>query len=377
MRMVRKLSILLLMGLLGSCPESVVAQGGPRIDVSPRTAGTATVTGTVLDLESQHPVRLAQVSLAPKAASGQRDGGSSVSGSRSGLDGTFEIDNVAAGDYYVLVNAEGYVSASLLAQAAISAGGSADEVLRTLPSVHVNAGGSADASVSLQRGGGVGGTVQWSDGLPAAGVQMNYETATSITSLTSLPGALVVSGFQRRFATIDDRGNFRFSGLAQGDYLITATVTTQTAGNNGSQMRVYYPGVFRKTEAKPVSVRLGDERDDLRMTIDFSALHVVSGTVGVATGSGSVRSGTVSLRDSVDGTLHPLGRIRSDGTFVVNYVPAGTYTMTVMGSSQERSSYGGRRGDSDSGWSFAPFTQTITVTSTDVTGLTINLSPAK
>lgn len=356
-------------------------ESAPRVVSPQRNAGTATVTGTVLDAQSQHPVRLAQVSLVSTTKTDRASGSSfgmvfgGVEGNRSGIDGRFTLDHVGEGDYYVVATAEGYISAQAMVQAQVNAGVSQEDALRSIPTVHVAAGGSAEVSVSIERGAAVGGVVQWMDGLPATGALVSYEAATPQTG-TSTRSPLSTPFGSRRTATVDDRGQFRLSGLAAGDYILSVSVAMFSSGSMPSQMRMYYPGVFRKSDAKPVSVRRGDERNDLQMVVDLSSLHTVSGTASAATGGTAVKSGTVSLRDSTDSSLNVYGAIQADGSFAVSYVPAGTYTMTVSGNSAERSTRG-YHNDYQGGVSFAPFTQTLAVTSTDVTGLTVNLSPSK
>jgi hypothetical protein len=362
------------------------AQAGP----------TGSVSGTVIDQDTQRPVRLANISLQPIASSaqdsGQRRGfgvggvmGGFVGGGgggRSGLDGTFLMEGVAPGDYYVVASVAGFVPERALLQAQINAGATAEDVLRQVPTVHVSGNSAASVVVSVQHGGAISGRVQWEDGSAATGVQMSAQPVVTPVLAQGLPGGASFS----RDNSVDDRGDFRVAGLVAGDYILSALVVP-VAGRSGPvfPIHVYAPGVFRRSEATPVSVRTGDERGDVRMVIRLNGLHTVSGTVGAASGSASVKSGSVSLVDSVDSTLRLGGRIASDGSFSVKYVPPGTYTMTVQGSSQEaqagyRRGGGGGNGNSGSGsdaaTTFAPLTQPLQVGSTDVTGMSINLAVA-
>src|ERR1700733_8294095 len=99
------------------------------------TGPTGTVTGTVIQSDTQRPARLAQVMLmsvgdanaSDRSPEGQVQGifngrfGGGASG-RTGLDGTFTIPNVKPGDYYVVASAPGYVTERAVLQAALAAG---------------------------------------------------------------------------------------------------------------------------------------------------------------------------------------------------------------------------------------------------------------
>jgi hypothetical protein len=350
------------------------------------TAGPAgSVTGTVIDQDTQRPVRLAFVSLQPVDANTQSNtinngrqgfmmrGG----GQRTGLDGNFLIEGVAPGDYYVTASAQGFVAEQSLLAAQIAAGARVDDVLHEVPTVHVSTNGVASVVVSLQHGGAIGGHVEWQDGSPANGVQMSAQPVITPAPVAGLPR--FAGATFGRDNQVDDRGSFRLSGLTPGDYILSATVTPEFSRSGPSYpIRIYAPGVFRRTEATPISVRAGEERNDVRMVLRLNDLRTVSGNVGAASGSASVKSGSVALVDSLDPTLRVGGRIASDGSFSVKFVPPGTYTMTVQGSSQEAQS-GYRRGggsatSGDAVTAFAPLTQPLTVGSTDVSGMAINLA---
>jgi hypothetical protein len=360
--------------------------GGMRLGGLPQAAGpTGSVSGTVIDQDTQRPVRLANVSLQPIASGAQSNGprqgfdrGGFTGGGgsrRTGLDGTFVIDGVAPGDYYVTASVAGFVPERSVLQAQINAGAKVEDVLRQVPTVHVSANGAANVVVSVQHGSAISGRVQWEDGSAATGVQMSALSTATVVAASGLPGG----GFFTRDNAVDDRGDFRVSGLTGGDYILSAMVIPD-AGREGAAfpIRVYAPGVFRRSEATPISVRTGDERGDVRMVIRLNGLHTVSGTVGAASGSASVKSGSVMLTDSTDTTLRLGARIASDGSFSVKYVPPGTYRMSVQGSSQEaQNGYrrgGGNAPSSDAAVTFATMTQPLHVDSTDVTGMSINLA---
>jgi hypothetical protein len=72
-----------------------------------------------------------------------------------------------------------------------------------------------------------------------------------------------------------------------------------------------------------------------------------------------------------------MGMIQPDGSFVVQWVPAGTYTLAVSNASNMPSPGFGRRGQNNTGGtSYAPFQESLTVTDTDVSGVGVTLTPA-
>jgi len=370
--------VLLAGGVLGAQQASMAAAA---------TVSSASVTGTVLFGDTQRPARFVQVDLQaiPTAsASSDERGGRGFGGggfARTGLDGTFAIANVAPGDYWVLATAPGYVSERTLLQAATNAGAAAADLMAQMPTVHVSASGGGAVTLTLVRGAALAGRLQWEDGSPATGVDVMADPAVTPVALPSPLNSLRAYSATR--TVTDDRGAFRILGLAGGDYVLEVQLhpTIQFGGGRGlaNMIHVYAPGVYRKADAKPLSVKAGDERDDLRMVLNLSKLRTVSGHVSSAAAGFNVLSGRVSLVDMTDATLQMSGTINPSGDFTVAYVPPGTYTLSAQGSTQAVTvGFRGRGGSSTaSGTTFQPYTQTLTVGETDVTGMGINLVTAQ
>jgi len=349
---------------------------------------TASVTGTVIYGDTQRPARFVQVDLQAVPSAAATTGGRGFGGGggiwRTGLDGTFTIPNVVPGDYWVLATAPGYVSERTLLQTQVNAGVTTADLMAQMPTVHVSASGSGSIVVTLQRGAVIAGKLQWEDGSPATGVDVTADSAVVNVAMPAPFNSLRVSSQTR--ATTDDRGAFRITGLPSGDYVVQAQLRPTVQFGSGGRgvvnvVRIYVPGVFRKADAKPVTVKAGDERDDLRMVVNLSALHTVSGHVNSATAGMSVQSGRASLVDTTDATVQLSGVVSAAGDFSIAYVPAGTYTLSVQGSTQAAAT-GGFRGRGGNGAAaagsatFLPASQTLTVGDTDVTGLGINLTSA-
>jgi len=157
-------------------------------------------------------------------------------------------------------------------------------------------------------------------------------------------------------------------------------MTPSADPNAGTVQRVssivmYAPGKVRRTDAQVVTLKSGEERDDMVFMLDLSALHTVSGHVG-ATDEGSIATGVVRLTDSQDSSLTRMAMIQPDGSFVVQWVPAGTYTLAVSNASNMPRQPGRRGQQTEAGTSYAPFQESLTVTDTDVSGVGVTLTPA-
>lgn len=356
----------------------------------------ATVTGRVTCSDTQRAARFATVTLVgvEQATENQGRGFGGPNGfgrrvtARTDMDGNYTVQ-AEPGDYYVTASAIGYASPVAEIAARLRSGASEADLLAALPQVHVAEAGGGTANITLDRGGVIAGKMQWDDGTPATGVNVSVQSATSATgaptdmtrAVSQLGGGF--GGGLGGFQTSDDRGYFRITGLAPGSYWVRATMTTPTAepGAGGPQRMssivMYAPGKVRRTEADTITLKSGEERDDMMFVLNLSALHTVSGHVG-ATDSGNIATGVVRLTDTQDSSLSRMAMIQPDGSFAVQWVPAGTYTLAVSNASNVAPPAFGRRGqnNSSSGTSYAPFQESLTVTDTDVSGVGVTLTPA-
>ena len=399
----RLLAVLMMVSCLpllraqGTAPQ-VQAQSQPAQNVQRAPAPTGSVSGTVMASDTQRPARFVQVVLTPVPTGSYDDRGRGGFGgggtnARTGVDGTFTMPQVPAGDYYVMASAVGYVSERAIAQAMANSGADPSSVMAKIPVVHVSAQSASTVTVTIERGGAVAGKVQWEDGSAASGVMMSV---VAVAKQVALPDALnslrSFGGGPGVNATTDDRGAFRITGLAPGDYYVQATIEQRSAlggqgfGGPGGRMtsttvHVYSPNVFRKSEARPVTVTTGDDRSDVQMVLDFGRLHAVSGHVTSSNPGQTVASGSVTLTDATDGTLSMTSQIAADGSFNVPFVPAGTYTLSVPNAGTTVQTYtrgGGGRGNTagSSASVFQPLSMSLSVSDTDVSGLTLALAPA-
>ncbi len=366
--------------------------GGPQIN---QQRVTATVTGRVTCSDTQRAARFATVTLIGTESANQSPARGAGNGNlvgfgrrvqaRTDMEGNYSVQ-VEPGDYYVTASAIGYASPVAEAAARLRSGASAADLLATMPQIHVAEAGGGTANITLDRGGVIAGKLQWDDGTPATGVNLSVQPTTTggptdVTRVVSQLGGGFGAGLGG-FQTSDDRGVFRITGLAPGSYWVRATMMTPSVEPNGgpvqrmSSIVMYAPGKVRRSDAQVITLKSGEERDDLQFVLDLSALHTVSGHVGAAD-QGNIEAGVVRLTDTQDSSLSRMAIVQPDGSFVVQWVPAGTYTLAVSNASNVPRQPFGRRGQpTEAGTNYAPFQESLTVTDTDVSGIGVTLTPA-
>jgi hypothetical protein len=347
-------------------------------------AAVGSVTGHVIAQDTQKAARFAQVMLqgVTAAADSNEERREETVNSQTDADGNFLAVNVAPGDYYVTATAPGYIPERALLQAGVIAGTSPAALLAQIPVVHVAAYSTASVVVTMERGATISGRVQWEDGSPAAG--LGVRAVSTAGGNGTLPSALqnISPGALPNMGSTDDRGAFRISGLVAGEYLVQTQIQPPaqfggvgTVARFNSATTIYSPGVYRKPEAKAVTVNGGEERSDVRLVIDLHGLHTVSGHVASSDPSQNVASGRVTVVDPNDASMRLMTLIVPSGDFVLRYVPAGTYTLQVSGASTQAD--GGRRGNQAANASFQQGTQALTVGDTDITDVAISLTPVQ
>jgi len=334
---------------------------------APAILPTGFVTGSVICGDTHRPARYAQVWLKP-VSSNSNGGGVETN---TGLDGTFTVLHVAPGDYYVQAYVPGYLSEYAIEQSELDAGVEPKDVLAQIPEVHVGSG-SSSTNLTLVRGGAISGRVQWEDGSPATDITVNVLPVKQPKGVSGMSNSWIGSPST---AQTDDRGVFRFIGLAEGEYLVQAWAGQGAQKGGGSSLGIsaYAPGVFRKSEAAPVTVHLGEERDEIGMVLNLNALHSVSGHVNSSTVGQTITSGSVALIDSTDNDLQMLAQIDANGDFSIPFVPSGNYRLLVSSARAEVSSAGGHGGAQKI--LFGQQSQALAVADDDVTGLSFTLKP--
>ena len=346
-----------LMVASGTLPAQQVQRYTPR-EGSQQAAGA--VTGHVYCRDTQRPARFADVELLRQSTNDS--GATSYQGAgraRTALDGSFVINGVAPGEYYVAAQLTGYVSASAVARLT-------QKPIAGAPLARVDVNRSADVQVVLERGAVVTGRVTYDDGTPIPGVPVRLRTADSSASTANQRGGFGAFGAFSGSGDFgsgqtDDRGVFRASGIPPGRYVVSSIVQTETtgrvfSGGRGGDFRgggfptflsVYAPATMHKPSAHVVEIRGSETIDGIDIQVALAGLHVLQGSVLAKSDSHPVNSGLVALTDTADASFSRTSIIEPDGTFRLEYLPAGNYSLRVQGQdrtiSQDRNQRGGDR----------------------------------
>jgi hypothetical protein len=270
------------------------------------------------------------------------------------MDGSFSLDKVPPGTYYVIPQLPGYLSpiGQLSQKQRLAADKDTIQAVESkAQKVVVAPGSTANLDVELNRGAVIGGTVSYDDGSPAPNVTPVLMLLGQDGKWKDLPSPSMVP------SVTDDQGRYRVSGLPAGQYAIKAALPTTSASmgigsgslsmhmNLGDAMVVYSGGAMWMKDVKPVKLSEGDTRDDIDITFPISGLNVISGAVVAKSDGHRVNFGTVELQDPANKTVKLRTTILAkDGSFQFNYVPNGAYRLQVTSSADM-----GGGGDTDPG----------------------------
>jgi hypothetical protein len=340
-------------------PSSQPARDTPaQQTVTP--AATGRMTGRVVAADTGRPVKRARVFI----TAAELPGGRGVLTDDSGV---FDFTELPAGRYTLTASKSGFIGLSYGQRRPLQAG----TPLQLTESQQLKG-----IDFRLPRGGVLAGHVFDQDGDAMPGVMVR------VMRYQYLQGdrRLVPAGT----AQTDDKGAYRVWGLNPGDYYINAitrleiggggriagpggargggpaalagianaiggalggNVAALIAGPGEDQDRLsyaptYYPGVASVTEARSVTVGLSQEVADIDFGLQLIRTSRVSGRVQNPDGTPSV-GGNVNLTpDGVSGGRGALGanfgaRVGGDGSFNINNVPPGRYTLRARGNNRE------------------------------------------
>jgi hypothetical protein len=255
----------------------------------------------------------------------------------TGIDGSFSLDRVPPGAYYVIPLLPGYRSPlnGLSQMERMKADASTVASVESIAEKIVVAGGtSTSVNIELERGATVSGTVEYDDGSPAPGVtptllMLEKDGKWKELQLSILP------------VVTDDRGQFRFYGLPAGKYAVKAAlpVSQPIVGlgassvalhmNPGDALVVYQGGALREKDIKPIEVGDGVRIDGVEVIFPLNGLHVIAGSVVAKFDNHVVNSGMIELDDPDSKTAMRTAMVSEEGTFMLNYVPEGSYVLKV------------------------------------------------
>jgi hypothetical protein len=260
--------------------------------------------------------------------------------------GEFQIKNVPAGNYFVMVDAAGIITPlSLVDLAEVENEKLAvEEIKKQFDEIVVDGTNDVTVKVRARRGGSISGKVTYADGDPAINVRVNVmrkkdgQLRSFITNLN--PSTFF--GIQT-----DDRGMYRVAGLPPGEYIVSASETIDHTGDGGNQrgedlmfgsaslVVTYYPGATKQTSATAIQVDAGQEQKEINITLVERPLRTLSGTV-VARRDNTPLSAQVTITGKENApAASPFSAMTTtvstdeQGRFTFNEIPDGVYTLTV------------------------------------------------
>jgi hypothetical protein len=387
MRVMRWLGLCLLGGVLPMAAQQAVVAA---------TESTGIVTGHVYLSDGGGPARLAQVALQPVEVKSddrpweEREKDAPFRLYRTGLDGGFRIEHVRPGSYYIVVKEPGYLSPFAQftnAQLVHPTVEDQQKIAAALPVVIVLANNTATLDIHLVRGAVLSGTVAFDDGKPYPDQR--------VTVLQKVNGKWQPLMLANEGQT-DDLGNFRITGLLEGDYLLKVNLAiddlyvSSLLGHGSSSSMTHYSLSYysgdteRLRDAKPVHLDGSQEISSAGITIPVSKLHAVSGAIVEAKSGRAINSGKVTLAYADDGGEDVVSaNVEADEpVFVMPFVPEGVYTIKVTEAADVT-----REEISNGAGTFPPFhtketvlrkygtvEQPLTVTG-DVTGVNLAVTP--
>jgi hypothetical protein len=298
--------------------------------------GTATLRGHVFAADTGQPLRKAQVRINANEIRENRL-------ATTDADGLFEFKEVKAGRYVVNVSKGGFVNVSYGQQRPTDAG----RPITILDNQTVE-----KMDFSLPRGGVITGRVLDEFGEPMPEVQI----AAQQYQMFQGQRRLVPTGRQTQS---NDIGEFRLFGIGPGQYYLTATWRSTNPMNSDERTAyapMYYPGTENPAQAQRITVRAGEEKSDVVMALRPMRATRVTGT---ATGvDGKPMTGNIMVISTGGFGFNFVvgGQIKPDGTFVLNGIAPGEYTLRAQ-------AFGGPARDPEIA------TATITATGEDITDL--------
>ncbi|HEX3437110.1 MAG TPA: carboxypeptidase-like regulatory domain-containing protein, partial [Pseudacidobacterium sp.] len=319
---------------------------------SDKAAPTTTVSGHVYCGDTNAPARMATVMLEPVSeasgtshASGHESVSTYAPAVQTLLDGSFSMQHVAPGTYYVIASLPGYVSP--LGALAVSAtdiekpdDSLKEQIAKGVPRIKVQANLPASIDITLERGASVSGTVLYDDGSPAVGLEVHLlvRKKDKWTPMQSSP-------FDMSIRT-DDRGAYRINGLPALEFLtevdLRLTKITYEFGGGGTGMSfesgyslsIYSGSRWRQKDATPFSPKPGEDRTGEDIQIPISQLHNIRGTITAVRDGHVVNGGKVSLLYADDKTeALSTNLMRDDNGFAFIFVPEGDYILRVADAS--------------------------------------------
>ncbi len=279
---------------------------------SAQKTGTAKLSGRVTSLDTGRPLRRAVV----RASGAELRDGKSVS---TDADGRWELREIPAGRLTISVTKGGYVPLSYGQRRPFEAG----------KTIEVANGATVDKlDVALPRGGAVTGRVVDEFGEAVTGASVSAMRFRYVNGQRQLSSSAGVSD------TTDDLGQYRLHGLPPGDYYIAARPAVFTFLGNSEDRSGYgqsfYPGALSVSEAQRLQVAVGQEAQNIVISLVPSKMANISGTVTSASGK-PVKQGMVMIREEGQAaSMNVRPGLIQDGAWKISGLSPGDYVLLAQ-----------------------------------------------
>jgi hypothetical protein len=323
-------------------------QPPPRDTALPPTAGTASVSGLVLnDDDPAQPVRRAIVTLTGEGLRPSR-------GAVTDDAGRFEFSGIPPGQFTITVSRASFITSVYGAKRPGRPG---------TPITVAEGAKVADLRVRIWRGAVLAGTLRDDTGAPVAGITVVAIPARAPGSLLTLTNNTVVT---------DELGQYRIFGLEPGTYIIAARPMSGGQGQSMSDAEtdaaldalrrrttnqpgvssspspatpsqrqtfdyapVYFPGTAVIGQARTLTLVSGQMQTGLDFSLQRVPTAVVAGTVtrpdGSPGGGTSLQLTSVVPQGPFRGSPRPgyMATAAADGSFRINQVIPGDYQLVA------------------------------------------------
>jgi Carboxypeptidase regulatory-like domain len=274
------------------------------------TPGTSVLRGHVFAADSGQPLRKAQVRIFAGEIRENRLATTDV-------DGFYEFKEVRAGRYTINASKGSYVGLSYGQQRPTDPA----KPITILDNQMVE-----KMDFMLPRGSVVSGRILDEFGEPISEVQVSVQQYQTVQGQRRL----VPTGRQ---GFTNDIGEFRLFGVSPGQYYLVATWRAANPGSSDdgtAYAPMYFPGTDNPAQAQRIALAIGEEKSDIVMSLRPIRATRVSGTVTASDGKPMTGSVMVISTSGFGFNVAASGQIRPDGTFSVNGVAPGEYTLRAQ-----------------------------------------------
>ncbi len=298
---------------------------------------TSTVKGRVVYDDTGDPVRRSPVMLVVLPDRSQYS-------SATGRDGKFEITNVPAGVYFIVVDSPGIITPYAFMKFVKDGPPETlniKDIKEYCTQIAVDGTNDVQVTVRARRGGAISGKITYSDGSPAVNASVGALVRKGNQTIRVLTGANAGAFLS---LTTDDRGRYRIAALPPGEYLVTAAERNTAPGRRGhgsydelfisdALSASFYGNGTKLADAVAVKVELGSELTNIDITLTDATPHTISGSViGRSNGRGLVGARlTIRNKEQADTVFRSEQGMGTDadGQWFATEVPDGTYVIHV------------------------------------------------